>query len=169
LRIIRGFYRLIGTRDREPERGEKSTMVEDNWFAYLIRRAEEVSGLAERTFEDLDKAQDFPDFFVRLGGGVASLGNYALNNKNICIFGPTGAGKTSLIGFLKTGKAVVETHDPTAGLALVDRRFEIDKAEWLNVHRDAGGERAYRHFWPQVTKIVDPDAVIYVLDGRKSL
>ena len=143
-------------------------MQTDTFWDQLDRRISECWSWLVKTGAVVADASDPADLVVRLGGRAKSLYNYAFENKNIVILGPKGCGKTSLIGFLRSGHAVVSTHEPTVGLALVDRNFELGDAEWLSVAKDVGGDEVFRSLWPQLTKTVNPDAMIYLLDGRKN-
>lgn len=143
--------------------------MNDSVWDKLERRITEVWSWARKSGAQLAGSRGARDLIVRLGGRFSSLFNYAFAKRNFICYGPSGVGKTSLIGYLDSGRASVDSHDPTSGLAIIDRAFEVDRAEWLKVLKDAGGDPNYRYLWPRLTKEIDPDAIIYLLDGRKSL
>lgn len=141
--------------------------MSDDWFGWITRRWDEVVEWADKTLTQLDKAENFDDFIMILKDRVIAAYRMAFANKNIAIFGPKESGKSCLIHYLKEG-VPKEDYSPTFGTVLVDRAFEIgDKSSFIRVVDDVGGEKLFRSLWGKLIEKADPEAIIYMLDGRK--
>ncbi len=80
----------------------------------------------------------------------------------IVVLGASGAGKTTLIRYLETGKPVLE--DPRTTLGIDMRKSTIQVDGWTLGAIDVGGQELYREsLWG--LGISQADAVIYVIDG----
>jgi hypothetical protein len=141
-------------------------MHNDLWLDQFERRCDEIATYVRRSYHSLSGSRSIGDFLVRSGGRLRSAYRF-FSGKNVVILGPAGSGKTTLINLLRTGAPAV--HNPTAGVALVDRRFELNDATWLKVRSDVGGDALYRPLWGQLVAEIDPDVIIFLLDGRKSV
>ena len=144
--------------------GESNTILDQ-----VERRVGELWAWLQRSGNEVGESKSVVDLLSRVSGRLRSLYNYAFRRRNVIFFGPKGSGKTSLKEYLESGRAVVVTHEPTAGVALVDRNYELGSTDWLRVAHDPGGDALYRTLWPKLTKTINPDAIVYVLDGRKSV
>jgi GTPase SAR1 family protein len=101
---------------------------------------------------------------------------YAVNNRNILILGPRQSGKTSLILFLQTnrpftlkdGKRVEP--EPTGAAAIIDRAVNLNKRnqrkkEIVNIRKDVGGDKVFSDLWKELIEDIDPEGIIYMVDG----
>ena len=82
--------------------------------------------------------------------------------RTVIILGAAKAGKTTLLQFLETGMPVTDTLGPTLGVDRRHKPFNVDGWEFTLI--DIGGQELYViNFWER--KILQADAVIYVIDG----
>jgi hypothetical protein len=137
----------------------------DLWWESIQRRCEEAYAFAWRTGRELAGARSVGDFIVRGGTRLRAAYRFFLG-LNVIVLGPKGSGKTTLINMLHTGRPAL--HNPTAGVALVDRRVELTDANWVKLPSDVGGDDLYRPLWAQLMVDIDPEVLILILDGRKS-
>ena len=91
------------------------------------------------------------------------FGRKSLTQKsNIAVLGAGGAGKTTLIRFLETGKPVLESPRTTLGIDI--RQTPIEIGGWSLSAIDVGGQELYREsLWS--LGITQADALIYVIDS----
>lgn len=93
--------------------------------------------------------------------------------KNVLILGPKAAGKTSLLWFLESGKPYRVDGDrrkspnPTGMAAVVDKKVSLQKKNWLRVQKDLGGDTSLRPQWVTAINELQPEGIIYLIDGRK--
>ena len=93
-------------------------------------------------------------------------------SRNILILGDKNTGKTSLAWFLQHGKPFqivkdeIRTPDPTLGVAIIDRKFSLQKGNWLNLKQDVPGDARLRETWRQAIMDIRPHGVVYMVDGR---
>lgn len=84
-------------------------------------------------------------------------------SQNLCILGPSLAGKTSLTMYLETGMPERYSkrinHSPTLGKSV--RRFKLGNSK-LTVF-DMGGQRDFWHGWSK--SIANSEKIIFVVDG----
>jgi hypothetical protein len=130
------------------------------------RRSDEIARYIRRSYRSLADATSVADLIVRAGTRLRSAYKF-FRGLNIVVLGPPGGGKTTFINMLITGQPA--NHTPTAGVALVDRNFEVDEANWLKVRNDVGGDPLYRHMWATLILEIDPEVIISILDGRKAI
>ena len=80
----------------------------------------------------------------------------------ITLLGPSGAGKTTLVKYLETGRPVEENPKTTLGIDI--RRTPIKIDGWIFRAIDIGGQELYQKtFW--ALGVEQADAVIFVIDG----
>ena len=80
----------------------------------------------------------------------------------IVVLGASGAGKTTLIRYLETGKPVEEDARTTLGIDIRNKAITLDG--WTISAIDVGGQELYREtLW--ALGVSQADAVIYVIDG----
>jgi ADP-ribosylation factor related protein 1 len=80
----------------------------------------------------------------------------------ILVLGASGAGKTTLIRYLETGKPVEE--DPRTTLGIDIRKKPINISNWKLQAIDVGGQEIYREaLWG--LGVSQADAIIYIIDG----
>lgn len=93
--------------------------------------------------------------------------------RTIAIFGTTGTGKTALIWYLTKGKPFDDSNgtrdepNPTLGTVIMDEDVKISKEALINtatLKGDVGGE--FQDAWEQIIYELDPDGIIYMVDGR---
>jgi hypothetical protein len=95
-------------------------------------------------------------------------------NRNILILGAKQTGKTSLINFLHANKPYEEVEggkqppNPTSGVAIVDKKVDINKRKRVKIPKDVGGEHAFRPLWAEMILDLRPEGIIYMIDGRLS-
>lgn len=92
--------------------------------------------------------------------------------KNILILGPKQAGKTSLIWLLEKGKPYRKSGqrpNPTAMAAIIDKKMSRQTANWLKVQKDLPGDEGLREQWLSAINELEPEGIIYVIDGREEL
>lgn len=93
-------------------------------------------------------------------------------NRNILILGPKSSGKSSLILYMASGKPFEmvgkerKTPEPTALSAVVDRKFHLQTNEWVKIKKDVPGDLSLRETWRQAIIDIDPEGIIYLIDGR---
>jgi hypothetical protein len=138
----------------------------DSWFDQAQRRCEEIVGFTKRSYRSLGDSSSIGDFIVRSGERLRAACRFFLG-LNVVILGPPGGGKTTFINMMRTGQPA--EHNPTAGVALIDRRFEVTPANWLKVRSDVGGDPLYHALWATLIVETDPEVIIFILDGRKSI
>ena len=81
---------------------------------------------------------------------------------SLVILGASGAGKTTLVRFLETGKPVEKDPRTTLGIDIRQNPITIDG--WSLSAIDVGGQELYREsLWS--LGVSQADAVIYVIDG----
>ncbi len=94
--------------------------------------------------------------------------------RNILILGPKQSGKSSLLQYLTSGRPYeivdgeIRAPAPTALAAIVDRKFALDKGNWLRLKRDVPGDLDLRDAWAQAITDLQPHGVVYMIDGRRS-
>ncbi len=80
----------------------------------------------------------------------------------ISILGPSKAGKTTLVRYLETGRAITDEVPTTLGVDV--RRQPIVVDNWQLKVIDVGGQRIYQQaFWE--LSVQQAEAIIYVVDG----
>lgn len=93
--------------------------------------------------------------------------------RNILILGPKQAGKSSLVQYLQTGHPYeivdgeIRSPAPTAMAAIVDKKFAVQKGNWLRLKKDIPGDIALRDTWAQGISDIRPHGIIYIIDGRR--
>jgi hypothetical protein len=92
---------------------------------------------------------------------------YWFGGKPVLFLGPKGGGKTSLMVFLMKGKP--EDCGATVALTEVDRMGEIREEQVLHFLEDIGGDPSLRDFWPGMLVRVNPEAIVFVLNGAKPM
>lgn len=103
-----------------------------------------------------------------LADGLLEIYRRQFEGRKILILGPTASGKTSLISYLRTG-VPRDDHMPTPGAIITDRRVLLNTDAVIDIPYDAGGDEMYRDTWKFLVREIDPEAIIYVLDGSKSM
>lgn len=132
------------------------------------RRLEEISDSAAKTFNRVIEEKDIKNIPSILQDGLLEIYRQQFKGKKILILGPTASGKTSLISFLKTG-VPRDDHLPTPGAIITDRRILLNSDAVIDIPYDAGGDEMYRSTWNFLVREIDPEAIIYVLDGSKDV
>lgn len=90
------------------------------------------------------------------------FGKKKLKNAKIVLLGASGAGKTTLIKFLETGKTVEEDPNTTLGIDIRKKPIKIDG--WSLSTIDIGGQELYQKtFWN--LGLSQSDAVVYLIDS----
>lgn len=80
----------------------------------------------------------------------------------IVVLGASGAGKTTLVTYLETGRPVEEDARTTLGIDIRNNAIKLDG--WTISAIDVGGQELYREtLW--ALGVSQADAVIYVIDG----
>jgi len=93
--------------------------------------------------------------------------------RNILIFGPKSTGKTSLALFLQHGRPFevadgqIRAPNPTVGAAVIDKKFALQKKNWLRLKKDVSGDMDFRATWAESIQDVRPHGIIYMVDGRR--
>jgi hypothetical protein len=93
-------------------------------------------------------------------------------SRNILILGAQQTGKSSLATFLQKGKPYqvidgeVRSPDPTAATVIVDRKFAVQKGNWLRIKVDLPGDPDLRAAWMTALREVHPAGIIWMVDGR---
>lgn len=93
-------------------------------------------------------------------------------SRNILVLGPKQTGKTSLFVLLRDGRPFevvdgeIRAPNPTAAVAVVDKKFPLQHGNWLKLKRDVPGDLDLRATWAQAINDVRPHGIIYMLDGR---
>lgn len=110
-------------------------------------------------------------------GEISSRFRYIFEKRNILIFGPKGAGKTSLLWYLKDGQPFkvkggeIVKPNPTGNVVVIGRNVQLSQhmkrpqAQYANVPADVGGDQIYRDAWKDLTTEIDPDGIIYMVNG----
>lgn len=98
---------------------------------------------------------------------------YIFKNRVILILGARESGKTSLIHFIHKDKPYIEIDgerqppNPTLGAVIVDEEIEVSKSaekKWGKIEKDVSGD--FRDLWKQLIAELNPDGIIYMIDGR---
>lgn len=90
------------------------------------------------------------------------LGRKKLKEAKIILLGASGAGKTTFIRFLETGKQVKDVPNTTLGIDVRKKPINLDG--WSLSTIDVGGQELYQKtFWNLGMSQVD--AVVYLIDG----
>lgn len=90
------------------------------------------------------------------------LGRKKLKEAKIVLLGASGAGKTTFIRFLETGKQVNDVPNTTLGIDVRKKPINLDG--WSLSTIDVGGQELYQKtFWNLGMSQVD--AVVYLIDG----
>jgi ADP-ribosylation factor related protein 1 len=90
------------------------------------------------------------------------LGRKKLKSAKIVLLGASGAGKTTFIKFLESGKAVEDPVMTTLGIDVRKKPVNLDG--WALSTIDIGGQELYQKtFWN--LGLNQADAVVYVIDG----
>ena len=80
----------------------------------------------------------------------------------LVLLGSSGAGKTTLVKYLESGKPVLENIRTTLGIDVRSNPFKIDNWEFSVI--DIGGQTLYQKaFWN--LGVSQADAIIYLIDG----
>jgi hypothetical protein len=118
--------------------------------------------------------QNFGEEIVVLGkNGVTKGLQYIFKKRVILILGVRESGKTSLIHFMHTGKPYIDVDgerqspNPTLGAVIVDEEIEVSKSaekRWGKIEKDVSGD--FRDLWKQLIAELDPDGIVYMIDGR---
>ena len=93
-------------------------------------------------------------------------------NQNILILGAKATGKSSLIMFMQKGKPFemirgeIHPPDPTAAAVLIGKKVPLEERVYAKVSHDLGGDPSFRHQWKEMIRRVQPDGIIYMIDGR---
>lgn len=103
---------------------------------------------------------------------IQSQWKRAFASRNILILGERQTGKTSLALYLQHGKPF-ETIDgekcppnPTAMVGVLDKKFELQRKNWLKLKQDVPGDLSLRDTWAQAIHELKPQGLIYMVDGR---
>ncbi|MFX1255461.1 MAG: ADP-ribosylation factor-like protein [Promethearchaeota archaeon] len=95
-------------------------------------------------------------------GKIFSRASSKSKEAKLVLLGSSGAGKTTLVRYLETGKPV--DGDPKTTLGIDIRRTPIVLDGWSFKAIDVGGQEIYQKtFW--LLGVEQADAVIYVIDG----
>ena len=76
--------------------------------------------------------------------------------------------------FLKNGypydviNGTITSPQPTAGVAIVDERVNLDKSSWAKLTHDVAGDINARELWAQMIRDVQPQGIVYMLNGNHS-
>ncbi len=90
------------------------------------------------------------------------LGRQKLKAAKLVLLGASGAGKTTFIRFLETGKTVEENPYTTLGIDVRKKPIKLD--EWTLSTIDVGGQELYQKtFWN--LGMSQADAVVYLIDA----
>lgn len=90
------------------------------------------------------------------------FGKQKLKSAKIVVLGSSGAGKTTFIKFLESGKVVEEDSLTTLGIDVRKRSVSFDN--WSISAIDVGGQELYQKvFWN--LGLSQADAVVYLIDG----
>jgi hypothetical protein len=92
---------------------------------------------------------------------------YWFAGKPVLFLGPKGGGKTSLMVYLMKGRP--EDWGATVALTEMDRVGEIREEQVLHFLEDIGGDPSLRDFWPGMLARVNPEAIVFVLNGAKDM
>lgn len=93
-------------------------------------------------------------------------------SRAVLILGARQSGKSSLATFLCHGRPYemvdgeVRPPDPTAAAAIVDRKFTVQKGQWLRLKVDLPGDPDLRATWAAALGEIRPAGIIYMIDGR---
>lgn len=102
---------------------------------------------------------------------------YIFHKRNIVILGYKGTGKTSLIYYLLHGKPYlvhnkqVQHPEPTVGSVVIDTDVKISQEtqiKWAKIMKDVSGDRVFRELWTDLIDEIEPQGIIYLVDGRLS-
>lgn len=139
----------------------------DKILDWADRRAQDIETWGTKTGRDVQAAKNLPGKVKAFLGRLPTLWDYAFKGKAILILGPKSSGKSTLISYLLNGKPGQQT--PTSGIKEVDRRSELDEQQVLRFAKDIGGDEWSRTFWKDMLLEINPEAVIFMLDCRKSI
>lgn len=113
------------------------------------------------------------DIVLLVRDRIVSKYRKVFTSRNVLVLGARQTGKTTLLLYLQHGRPFepgrdgeAHTADPTAAVAIVDRRVEVDERTFLRLKKDVPGDTALRDTWRATLEEVRPDGIIYMLDGR---
>ena len=90
------------------------------------------------------------------------LGSRKIKSAKIVVLGASGAGKTTFIKYLETGRPVEERPQTTLGIDVRKKPIKLDG--WSLTTIDVGGQDLYQKtFWN--LGMNQADSVVYVIDG----
>ena len=135
------------------------------WVIKFVGFALEVGGKYEK---------EIKEFVFVMSEKLASQWAKLFKNHDILILGHKQSGKTSLIYFMKNKNKMPyeivngekRTADPTLAIALIGKRCQLQATNWLKIKSDVPGDVALRDAWKQVIDEVNPEGIIYMIDGR---
>lgn len=135
-----------------------------NW---VERRVQDYQNWQYITGTEVDKAKKLVSKVKIFLGRIPILWDSMFFGKPVVVLGPKGTGKSALISYLLYQKP--DDPEPTSGQEEVDRRAELDQGQVLHFARDVGGDVWSKTFWQDLVKEINPEAIIFMLDGRKQI
>jgi len=105
-----------------------------------------------------------------VAGAVAGFGGYlvlaSLKGKRFVVLGPSLAGKTTLIGFLKTGEVTLQYEATVRPAKLNGRKIKLQEHELkIDSFDDVPGTKDFHSAWEK--KVSAADVVCYLFDGKR--
>ena len=109
-----------------------------------------------------------------VGGAVASAaagyGGYlllaSLKGKRFVVLGPSLAGKTTLIGFLRTGEVTLQYEATVRPATLNGRKIKLQEHELkIDSFEDVPGTKDFHSAWEK--RVSAADVVCYLFDGKR--
>jgi hypothetical protein len=112
------------------------------------------------------------EVLVLLKEGLESQWRRLFASRSVLVLGAPQTGKSSLATFLREGRPYevvdgqIRPPDPTAAAVIVDKKFALQKGNWLRLARDLPGDADLRATWETALTEVRPAGIVYMIDGR---